>query len=105
MPVVARLETRSDESTSGVFKLIGCELFSAVPNTSAVFMDPVTATLPEGTICPGAMVPSWQLRHKLVTPPTVGCVAIFWTVVLVYRLYVCDESVCAHNGVEPPRPE
>jgi hypothetical protein len=50
-------------------------------------------------------VPSWQLRHKLLVFPSIGCELPFSLyVVLVYGWYDWFDSVWFHNGVTPPKP-
>src|SRR5215471_8082507 len=72
-PVDASVATRSGESCIGNAKLKGCELRRSAPKISALFMMPVMLNFPYATVCPGATVPSWQLRHRLLDPASGGC--------------------------------
>jgi hypothetical protein len=67
----------SGDSTSGVFMLVGCEPRRSLPNLDAEVIVPLTIILPKATVCPGATVPSWQLRHNLLEDATVGA-ALVW---------------------------
>src|SRR6266581_4074181 len=63
-------------STSGVCRLKGCELFRSVPNTEVDFLLPVMGIRPKTTVCPGATVPSWQLRQSLLGLLSPGCTPV-----------------------------
>jgi len=61
------------ESVSGVFILTGWEVRKSFPNFDVAFIDPLIFNLPYAIVCPGATVPSWQLRHNFVGLPKGGC--------------------------------
>src|SRR5260370_30953923 len=68
-------------------------------------MCPCTGIVPYAAVCPIATVPSWQLRQRLLDFPIVGCeLPVCLYVVLVYGVYVCEDSVWFHSGVTPPNP-
>src|SRR5215469_15937258 len=74
--------TRSGASTIGVFRLNGCEPCRSVPNLSAGYIFPDICICPKGCVCPTATVPSWQLRQRLLSPPSIGCSPVLCRVVL-----------------------
>src|SRR5208282_1522597 len=66
--------TRLAASFRGSTRLKGCEPVSVVPNESTLFNEPVVGIVPYTYDCPTPTVPSWQLRHRLLVIPSVGCV-------------------------------
>jgi hypothetical protein len=46
--------------------LAGWEPRRSLPNFVGDDIVPLTSILPNATVCPGATVPSWQLRHSLL---------------------------------------
>jgi hypothetical protein len=66
--------------------LVGCEPARLFPNTSALFMAPDIWIVPYAWVCPGAILPSWQLRQSVVSVPGTGWPDFSGLVVLVYGL-------------------
>src|SRR5271165_1146516 len=74
LPCDTKLAIRSGESFIGSTRLNGCDDCNAVPKMSALFIFPVIGIFLYAMVCPNATVPSWQLKHKLLSAPNIGCV-------------------------------
>src|SRR5579883_2131890 len=84
-PCAASDAARSGESLIGNTRLKGWDPLRLVVKTSMLFKAPLTGIFPNTAVCPTATVPSWQLKHRLLVTPSVGCVFPFCLyVVLVY---------------------
>src|SRR5579885_2491067 len=77
LPCATSEATRFDASFIGNTRLNGCVPPRFVPKLSILFIDPVIGSCPYAADCPTATVPSWQLRHRLLVTPSVGCVLPF----------------------------